>query len=361
MSGELIRYAVIGCMTLIASIAAGWIMLGHLPIVRKKDERERHHHKVIAPPRIGGFILWSAMTAGCIALVGISRELIGMLIASLVILIAGAVDDRRRLSVSAQLFWQIIAVLIVILGGIGVEYITNPFGSFIWLNGVRAAVFTINGGQLEFTLFADLFTILWLGAMMNITNWIDGIDGLAPSIGSVAAIVIFLLSLKPTIDQPETATLALILGMALIGVIFWNRYPAKLELGTQGSMLVGFYLGVLAIYSGSKIATTLLVMGLPMLDGAWVIMKRLVKKRPIWQADRSHLHHTLLSTGFTHGQVVGIMTIIATGFGIIALVTQLREKAVSFLLLLCTVAALAFGLSVKKWKYKHHHEHEHHS
>lgn len=345
---ESIIFIIVGVLTIAISTAAGYVTKKYLPVTRKNNQKEPHHIHDKKIPRAGGMILWTMMLIGSLCFITQSKSTIGILLASTILLIIGLLDDRYKLKASTQLAGQILAIIIVIASGIGITYITNPFGDFLWLNTYEFTVLTINHVGYQITLFADLLTLIWLLAMMNITNWIDGTDGVAPSIGIVASFVIFALSLKENVNQPETALMALLLGAGLIGFLYWNKPPAKLFLGTAGSMLVGFYIGILSIISGSKLATTLLVMGLPFLDAIWVIVKRFIKHRSIWKPDQSHLHHTLLRLGFSKKQIVMIIVSISTGFGFIAITVQHKEKALSFILLLAIVCVLALAITIKK-------------
>ncbi len=211
-------------------------------------------------------------------------------------------------------------------------------------------IFSINGIAYQITVFADLFTILWLLGMAYTTKFLDGLDGLVSGIGVVASFVVFGISLLPEVNQSHTAILSLALAGACFGFLIWNWHPAKIFLGEGGSLLIGFMLGVLSIISGGKIATALLVMGIPIFDVLWVIGRRLfIEKKSIFQADRKHLHFRLLDAGFTVRQSVGIFLFLSALFGGLAIILRGKDK---LLLLLGTILAMIIlvGFVVRKYQ-----------
>ncbi len=239
-----------------------------------------------------------------------SKYLIGIFIAGLLLMIGGYLDDKYNIKPSRQILWPILACIVIIVSGIGIEYITNPFGGVFDLESVQLKVFTLDGIPYYFVLFADMFALFWLMGMMYTTKFLDGLDGLVTGITSIGAFILFFLSLNQDVAQPETALLAIILAGATVGFLVFNFHPAKVFLGEGGSLLTGFLLGVLSIISGAKIATALLIMSIPILDVVWVIIRRLFheKKSPFTTADNKHLHYRLLDVGLTHRQAVVVFT-----------------------------------------------------
>ncbi|MDD5040328.1 MAG: MraY family glycosyltransferase [Patescibacteria group bacterium] len=256
------------------------------------------------------------------------KYLIGIGVAGLVLMLGGFLDDRKGLKPSRQILWPLLATLITIGAGIGITYITNPLGGTINLDAIRIHVLTIGGVPYFFILFADLFAIIWLMGMMYTTKFLDGLDGLVTGITTIGSIVLFFLSIHQEVAQPETALLAVILAGACFGFLFFNFHPARIFLGEGGSLFTGYMLGVLAIISGAKIATALLIMGIPILDVAWVIGRRLFfeKKSPFSTADRKHLHFRLLDIGFTHRKAVLFLYGVSILCGSLALVLEGSEK-----------------------------------
>ncbi len=254
------------------------------------------------------------------------KHLYGLFVATCILAVGGYGDDRYHLKPQQQILFAVAAILVVIASGIGVHYISNPFGETVFFNAWQWKILTINGVPYHITPLADVVTFVWLLVMMYATKLSDGLDGLVTGLGGIASLVIFFLSLA--VGQPETATLALALTGACLGFLVFNWHPARIFLGEGGSLWLGFILGVLSIVSGSKIATTLLVVGLPLLDMVWVVVRRSTEGRsPFSVADRKHLHHRLLEAGFSHRKSVLILWVLSILFGGAALLAGGREKA----------------------------------
>lgn len=189
---------------------------------------------------------------------------------------------------------------------------------------------------------ADILVFLWLFGMMFTTKFLDGLDGLVTGIVAIAAIVIYLLSLQPAWYDPGTAALSIIFVGACLGFLIWNFNPAKIFLGEGGSLMTGFILGCLALMSNSKIAVTIMVVGIPMVDVLRVIVMRLRKGKPVYMGDREHLHYRLLESGLSHRQAVLLLYAISSLFGMTALFLQAEHRliALSFLFVLMLLIGL---------------------
>ena len=270
------------------------------------------------------------------------KHLVGGLVGGLIIMFGGYVDDRYRLSPGKQIIFPILASLVIIASGIGVQYISNPFGRAIQLDSIRLVLFTWHGLPYGITLFSDLFAFVWLMGMMYTTKFLDGLDGLSTGIGTIGAVIIFFLSLAKTVAQPETALLSIIFAGAGVGFLLHNFHPAKIFLGEGGSVFIGFFLGVLSIISGAKIATALLIMGIPILDALWVIVRRVFwEHRPIASGDKKHLHFRLLDAGLSHRQAVIFLYVMTAGFGMAGLYFQGRTKIYTLIALAVFMIILA--------------------
>jgi len=180
--------------------------------------------------------------------------------------------------------------------------------------------------------------------MMYTTKLLDGLDGLVSGITVVGSFIIFGVAMSKNVAQPNTALLALILGGAFLGFLIFNWRPAKIFLGEGGSLFAGLILGTLAIISGSKIATTLLIMGIPILDVVWVIGRRFFNKRAVSLGDRKHLHFRLLDAGFSHQRAVIFYIFLTALFGSLALVLQTFGKLIALLILFIVMVILAGSL-----------------
>ena len=259
-------------------------------------------------------------------------------------MVGGYLDDRFHLSAKRQITWPILGTLVIIASGIGVSYIQNPFGDSIDLTRWVVTLFSFDGLPYRIILLADAFAFVWLMGMMYTTKFLDGLDGLVSGITTIGAFVLFFLSLSREVAQPETALLAIILAGVTLGFLIFNFHPARIFLGEGGSLWTGFLLGTIAIISGAKIATALLIFGIPILDVAWVIFRRVMSGRSVTQADRQHLHFRLLDVGFSHKQAVIFLWIVTAGFGTAALFLQGKEKVASLVVLAACMVVLAAGL-----------------
>lgn len=298
------------------------------------------HSQPIA--RLGGLAMAISFLVVVLICVPINRELLG-LVGGVVILVAvGVVDDIRGLGPWQKLFWQFLACLVALSGGIGIVTLTNPLGGQIDLSLGR---FAVDLGILHFhiTPIANAVSIFWMLLLINAINFLDGLDGLAAGVSSIAAIVMFFLAIAPHINQPVVAIISIILFGAIIGFLPYNFFPAKIFMGDSGSYLLGLVLAMLAIYSGAKLATAGLVLGVPIMDLLWAIIRRLYNRRSPFQADKGHLHHLMLSVGLTQRQVVLLFYLLAAGFGLLALYASSFYKLLSLVgLSIFTFAAILF-------------------
>jgi UDP-GlcNAc:undecaprenyl-phosphate GlcNAc-1-phosphate transferase len=275
----------------------------------------------------------------------LQKHIIGILVAGTLLMIGGYMDDKYRLKPHLQIIWPAIAGLVIIAVGIGIPYISSPFGGTLRLDTLKFDVFKIGSTPYSITLWADLIAFIWLMVMVYTTKFLDGLDGLVPGIGTIGAIVIFALSLTSDVAQPETALLSIIFAGSLAGFLIHSFHPARIFLGEGGSTFIGFILGVLAIISGAKIATALLIMGVPLLDVAWVILRRVFKERhsPFW-GDKKHLHFRLLDIGLSHRQSVMFLYAVTGAFGATSLFLSTKGKLISLIVLLIVMVFLGLAL-----------------
>lgn len=256
------------------------------------------------------------------------KYLIGLTIAGVIIAAIGLADDRWRLPPARQFWLTLLPIAVIIVVGIGVVSITNPFGGLWQLDQWQIPVWRWHNWNYHITIWADVFTVLWVLGTMYTTKILDGVDGLVSGLGVIGSIVVFLLTLRPEVNQPAVALLALALGGACAGFLIFNWHPASIFLGESGSLFIGFMLGVLAIISGSKIATALLILGLPIMDLAGVMVTRrfLRGKNPFRTADRSHLHFRLQDAGLSPRQTVLLIWGITAVFGLATLLVTRAMK-----------------------------------
>ncbi len=322
-----------------------------LRIIDKPNKERKIHEKPI--PLLGGVAIFASfwIVVGVISLftdnlparyIG-SNFLWGIFIASSILMIGGFIDDKYNINSKLQLIAPILAAFAIIGTGAGMEFVTNPLGQGLWhLDTYQWQIFEISGRTISFVLLADIFTFLWLMGMMFTTKLLDGLDGLTSGIATIGAFIIFALSLTDKTFQPDVALIAVVLAGACAGFLFLNAYPAKIFIGEGGSLWVGFMLGMLAIISGGKVATALLIMGIPILDVVWVIVRRLfVEHRPVGRGDSKHLHFRLLTAGLSHRQSVMLLWGLAGLFGIASLFLQTQGKVYLLVVLIIVMILLA--------------------
>lgn len=259
------------------------------------------------------------------------REILALLLGGVVIMIGGYLDDRYHLPPRWSIVAPIIAALIVVVSGIGVNFVTSPLGGVIRIDILKLP--WVNSVGIPLSLGAMGFTFLWLMGAMYTTKIMDGLDGLVSGVTAISALVLVGLSLRPPVLQPDTALLAAIIAGAFIGFLYYNWSPARMYLGEGGSLLAGFLLSVVAVISGGKIATTALMLGIPMLDVAWSIIRRVLSGRSMASADNKHLHFQLLNVGLSTRQVVMLAYVFTAVVGLAAIFLHSRGKLATLLIL----------------------------
>lgn len=307
-----------------------------------KGERKIHTEP---KPLLGGLAIYLSFTLVLLYFIGFTdhavgdfiryKNLFGIIVGGLILMIGGFLDDKYNLKPWQQIFSPILACITVIGFGIGINYISHPLQGLIYLNQYYWVLFWHNGTPYTITLFADLFTFIWLMIMMYTTKFLDGLDGLVTGIGGIGGLIVFFLSLTAISNQPETALIALIFAAACLGFLIFNFNPAKIFLGEGGSLFIGYLLGILAIVSNGKIAVTLLILGIPLLDAVWVVARRVfIERKSPFKADRKHLHFRLLDAGLTQKQTVLLLYFITFSFGLAALYSQSFGQWLALLILI---------------------------
>lgn len=292
------------------------------------DRPERYGHQREAIPYPGGVAIFLAVFVAILIFLPIDRMVGSVLAGASLLALTNIVDDRKGLSPYLRLAIQFLAGVLLVLGGIGIASISNPFGPALILDGINIPI-TFGEFTYTLTLFADLLTVIWIMAMVNAFNWIDGVPGMTSSVSAVAATVLLLLSTRPefhSVDQTLAITLASIILGASLAFLFFDFPPPKILIGDTGSMLLGFLLAVTAIISGGKIATALLVLGFPILDFFWVIVRRIMKGQSPFKGDLWHFHHRLQKIGLSDRQVVIFFAASAGVFGSLSLVLHTEGK-----------------------------------
>ncbi|OGF25545.1 hypothetical protein A2331_01625 [Candidatus Falkowbacteria bacterium RIFOXYB2_FULL_34_18] len=260
---------------------------------------------------------------------------LGVFVGSCFLMIGGFLDDKFKLKAKWQIVWPVLAAFSVIVGGVNIEKVTNPFGG------------TIDFGVGDFSFISSIFIFLWLLGMMYTTKLLDGVDGLVTGVTAIGAFVIFLFTMTTKYYQADIGIASFVLFFCLLVFLIFNWYPAKIFLGEGGSLFLGFILGVLAVISGGKIAIALLVMGIPIMDVIWIMTTRIKNKQnPFTFSDRKHLHFRLIDLGFDQRKTVLFYYLSSTIFGLSALFLQSRGKFFAILLLIFIMMTIVISFNI---------------
>ncbi len=308
------------------------------------DPKTSNHPKNIHTkpiPRGGGIIIFISILVTSILFLPIDKHLIGIMIGALILTLIGFLDDLFNLNPYLRIVTGILATLCVIAVGIGIPFLTNPFSSnsLLYLNQPQIPIFFGSKWHTIWVL-ADLFALFWIVGITNFVNWSKGLDGQLPGTVAIAAIVISLLSQKFSADitQWNSAVLALIVAGAYIGFLPWNFFPQKIMPGYGGGSLAGYFLAVLAILTTTKVGTLFIVLGIPLIDAIFVMLKRIRSgKSPVW-GDTNHLHHTLLKVGWGKRRIAIFYWSVTGILGFIALQLNSQQKFYTIILLFIVFA-----------------------
>ncbi len=279
----------------------------------------------------------------------VDKRLIGVLAGLIILLITGLIDDIKGVKAWKKLFWHIVAAAAVVAGGISISYIRLPFGSHINLTQIQFPIHLFDQ-TYHFVLWGDLLAVFWIVLLINTLNFLDGLDGLAAGVSVITGLVIFFLAIS--LGQDANALLAILIAGVAFGFLPWNFNPAKIFMGDSGSMALGFLLGVSSIISGGKLATAFLVLGIPVLDVGWVVLRRVIAGRSPFEADKGHFHHRLLTAGLSQRQAVIMLYLIASAFGVVAVIASTREKIQAVISLVVLMLILAATLVYLEWRKK---------
>lgn len=305
------------------ALSAGIILVFVLvPFFQREVWRNgvRHGRKKRSLSRLGGLAMLLAFMVAAVTdphLV-LSKELLGLFVGSIFVLGFGLWDDFSELDWKVQMFLQVALTVIIFIFGIRIVSIPDLSGG--------AWFFPAEGMILP----AFLLLLAWLLLVMNSMNWLDGLDGLSGGVAAVTLATIFFLSLKPEVNQPPIAILAAIGMGTTLGFLLFNAYPARIVAGTAGSMFLGFLITALSIIAGTKIATALLVLALPVADALWVIGERLRAGESAFHPDERHLHYRLRRLGWSEGRISAIFFSVTLAIAPIALFTRSFGKLIAF-------------------------------
>jgi UDP-GlcNAc:undecaprenyl-phosphate/decaprenyl-phosphate GlcNAc-1-phosphate transferase len=264
-----------------------------LGVVDEPGETRRLHVRPV--PRLGGIALLLGIFVPALAFLPLDGPYRGILLGAAVATTVGSIDDFRGLPWWGKLAGQLAAAAIAIGFGVNVDRFTFPgFGS-----------------QELPDWFSGPATLVWIVAIMNMVNFLDGMDGLAAGICAIAGSTFAVIGLS--LGSPDAALLAAIVAGACFGFLHHNFYPARIFMGDSGALLLGFLLATLAVEGLVKTAALatlvlpLIVLAIPIIDTSFVFAKRVKYGRPLYEADKTHLHHRFLNIGFSQARAVTYM------------------------------------------------------
>jgi len=238
----------------------------------------------------------------------------------------GLIDDMLDLRARWQFLGLLVVAAVIVVAGIHIDFVNDPLSDRLV--------------ELAFPV-AVAFTMFWIVGMNIALNFIDGLDGLAAGVAAIAALTLGGLALLPQVSEPFVAWMAFTLAGAVAGFLLFNFHPARLFLGTTGVAFLGTMLAVLSIFGTAKVAAALLVLGVPIIDTFYVLVRRMVSGHPPFAPDRGHFHHRLLDVGLTHQQAVLLIYLMTAALGSLAFMTTGRAQLATFVGL-----AVLFGVAV---------------
>ena len=302
-----------------------------------KDKRRMHSHPI---PTIGGLAIFAAFVLVSMVMCRVNRQLLGIYLGGTVLVALGVLDDKYDLSARLKFLVQILAAVIPVTQGLVVSYMSNPFP---W------------GPQyLHFGVLAIPITVVWIVAITNAVNFIDGLDGLSVGVCSISCLsmAVIALSLGQTM---EAVLLGALLG-ACLGFLPYNLNPAKIFMGDTGATFLGYVLGCMSVsglfklYTVISFAVPILVLGVPIFDITFAFLRRIWHHVSPMHPDRSHIHHRLIDKGFNQRQSVAILYVVASLLGVCAVMisTTGPGKAMMVLLAVAAVGCIALKMLAAK-------------
>ena len=336
LDNQLIAYVV---LALLVALVISFLMT---PVVKTfaykvgaidvpKDGRRMHKVPI---PRLGGLAIFIGFMVSILLFVPITSEMKSILLGAVIIVVLGVVDDIMALPAMLKFVVQIVAAAIPATHGVTILAFSNP-------NIFSDNLYWVLGG------LSVPFTILWIVAITNSVNLIDGLDGLANGVSAISATTMLVIALLASEAQVAIVMAALV--GACVGFMPYNLNPAKMFMGDTGATFLGFILATMSIqglfkyYAVISFVVPFLILGLPIFDTAFAFIRRIAHGQSPMHADRSHIHHRLIDMGLSQKQAVATLYVISAilGLSAVVLTTGGEEKAMLFFAALCIVAVVA--------------------
>lgn len=307
-----------------------------------KDNRRMHKVPI---PRMGGLAIFAGFLVSVLFFVPLGTEFRSILIGALILVVLGIIDDIVALKPKTKFAGQIIAALIPALSGVSIHGIVNPF---------------VPGQYSTLGIFSIPLTVIWIVGITNAVNFIDGLDGLACGVSAIATVTMFIIAVL--FGEIYIALMMAALAGACLGFLPYNMNPAKIFMGDTGSMFLGYILATVSIqglfkfYAVISFAVPFILLGLPIFDTGFAIVRRLLKGQSPLQADRGHVHHRLIDLGFDQKQSVAILYAFSALMGLTAVILARTNE--SKLIILAIAVLVCFFLAMSLMSFEKHHRAE---
>ena len=307
-----------------------------------KDNRRMHKVPI---PRMGGLAIFAGFLVSVLFFVPLGTEFRSILIGALILVVLGIIDDIVALKPKTKFAGQIIAALIPALSGVSIHGIVNPF---------------VPGQYSTLGIFSIPLTVIWIVGITNAVNFIDGLDGLACGVSAIATVTMFIIAVL--FGETYIALMMAALAGACLGFLPYNMNPAKIFMGDTGSMFLGYILATVSIqglfkfYAVISFAVPFILLGLPIFDTGFAIVRRLLKGQSPLQADRGHVHHRLIDLGFDQKQSVAILYTFSALMGLTAVILARTNE--SKLIILAIAVLVCFFLAMSLMSFEKHHKAE---
>jgi len=329
-------------MALITFVTGGVISFAASPLVRQfahtigaidvpRDERRMHKTPI---PRLGGLAMFLGFFSAVLLFADIDHTLAGILLGAVVIIVLGVIDDITALPSWIKLVVQIGAALIAVWHGVRIEFFSNP-------------LFFSENAYIDLGFLSVPLTVIWIVAITNSVNLIDGLDGLAVGVSAISSASLLIISI--VLIQDNIALVMAALTGACVGFMPYNMSPAKMFMGDTGALFLGFILATISVtglfkfYTIISFAVPFLILALPIFDTVSAIFRRVSRGKSPMSPDRSHVHHRLIDMGFSQKQSVAILYTLSSVLALAAVVLTTSGELKSMLFILAVIVAVALS------------------
>lgn len=284
-----------------------------------KPNHRKVHQKVM--PRLGGLAIFIGVVAGYFASGLYSERILTISLGAILIIAVGILDDLYELSAKVKFSGQILIAILIVSSGLTIDFLTIPF-----------VVERMELGWLAYPI-----TVFWIVGITNAVNLIDGLDGLAAGISTIGLAAIAILA--GISGKGLILTLSLIVLASTLGFLFYNFHPAKIFMGDTGALFLGYSISILSLLGLYKSVTLfsiiipIIILGVPVFDTTFAIIRRLINKQPISAPDKSHLHHRIMELGLSHRNTVLVIYGLGILFSVAAILLSSAELWVSLIIL----------------------------